>query len=357
MGNPFEAHQDALSPEPKQTGAKTSLFHRSKSVSSQKSSSLGSSILGAITGRRRSGSNASKGGPSGPRELPPSYDFATGASPAGPSSGAFPASASHINNKTAHRFLSAKNASTEEDPYAFLSSFDTVFLIDDSSSMRGRSWKETQDALATIVPICTAHDEDGVDVFFLNHKSRDKGDAKKGTPGTGYRNVGSLSQVREMFQEIEPTGVTPTGTRLNYLMNTYVKLYENKLRETGDVMCLKPLNIIVITDGIPTDDVDLPLTKIAIRLDKVDAPLIQLGVQFFQVSNDPSATEALRRLDDELGNHIRGPEAMRDIVDTATFDDASGQRTLTADGILKVLLGSVVKRLDDVPTLRAPSRY
>jgi hypothetical protein len=58
---------------------------------------------------------------------------------------------------------------TDADPYAFLKSFDTVFLIDDSGSMAGRSWKETGKALETITPICTQRDADGIDIYFLNH--------------------------------------------------------------------------------------------------------------------------------------------------------------------------------------------
>ncbi|KAK0740058.1 hypothetical protein B0T18DRAFT_392955 [Schizothecium vesticola] len=34
------------------------------------------------------------------------------------------------------------NLSTPDDPYAFLSTFDTVFVIDDSGSMAGHSWRE-----------------------------------------------------------------------------------------------------------------------------------------------------------------------------------------------------------------------
>lgn len=42
---------------------------------------------------------------------------------------------------------------------------------------------------------------------------------------------------------------------------------------------------------------------------------------------------------------------VRDMVDTATFDAGSGRshnRVLTGEGILKVVLGAVVKRLDRV---------
>lgn len=56
---------------------------------------------------------------------------------------------------------------TSDSPYAFLTEFDTVFLIDDSGSMAGRSWRETAAALSAITPICTSHDADGIDIYFL----------------------------------------------------------------------------------------------------------------------------------------------------------------------------------------------
>jgi hypothetical protein len=53
------------------------------------------------------------------------------------------------------------SATSDADPYAFLKSFDTVFLIDDSGSRAGRSWKETGKALEAITPICTQRDANG----------------------------------------------------------------------------------------------------------------------------------------------------------------------------------------------------
>lgn len=44
-------------------------------------------------------------------------------------------------------FISTGNKGIEDDPYGFLTDFDTVFLIDDSGSMRGKSWKEVEAAL------------------------------------------------------------------------------------------------------------------------------------------------------------------------------------------------------------------
>lgn len=60
---------------------------------------------------------------------------------------------------------SAPRASSSGDsPYSFLREFDTVFLVDDSGSMRGSRWNEAADAIAAIAPVCTAHDQDGIDI-------------------------------------------------------------------------------------------------------------------------------------------------------------------------------------------------
>jgi uncharacterized protein YegL len=219
------------------------------------------------------------------------------------------------------------SASTDTDPYAFLKSFDTVFLIDDSGSMAGRSWKETGKALETITPICTQRDADGVDVYFLNHAD-----------SSLYKNVTSAGTVVEIFQTVRPTGATPTGQRLNKILKPYLQRYEKNPETT------KPINIIVITDGEPSDDVESPIIQAAKKLDKLDAPAWQVGIQFFQVGKEPGAREHLKQLDDGL-RELAGDEELRDIVDTVPFT-GDGNAELSAAGIIKVVLGSVNRRLD-----------
>ena len=111
---------------------------------------------------------------------------------------------------------------------------------------------------------------------------------------------------------------------------------------------MKPLNLIVFTDGVPSDDVESVLLSAAKKLDKLDAPPYQIGVQFFQVGNEEGAKEALEELDDGLSALVEG--GVRDIVDTITWTggaaSSEGGIGLTADGVLKACLGSVVKRLD-----------
>ncbi|KAF2194870.1 hypothetical protein K469DRAFT_136814 [Zopfia rhizophila CBS 207.26] len=218
-------------------------------------------------------------------------------------------------------------ASTADDPYSFLRTFDTIFLIDDSGSMAGRSWRETGKALETITPICTARDADGIDIYFLNHPD-----------STIYKNVCSAGTVVEIFQTVRPGGGTPTGQRLNQILRPYL----NRCQANPDNT--KPINIIVITDGEPSDDVESPIIAAAKKLDKLEAPAWQVGIQFFQVGKEPGAREHLKQLDDGLAE-LAGDDDLRDIVDTVPFTGADDAE-LTAAGILKCVLGSVNRRLD-----------
>lgn len=239
-------------------------------------------------------------------EAPPAYSPAPNAAPQTPETG-------------------GPSAQVADDPYSFLNTFDTIFLIDDSGSMAGGLWRQTADALMTITPICTAHDEDGIDIWFLNH-------------GHIHRNVTSASSVQAIFETVRPGGPTPTGQKLNRIFREYLKAYTQAPETT------KPINIICITDGEPTDDVEGSLIYAAKKLDKLDAPAWQIGVQFFQVGSDPKATAHLRQLDDELAE-IAKDDNLRDMVDTVPFTSADGA-SLSADGILKVVLGAVTRRLD-----------
>ncbi|MCJ1434380.1 hypothetical protein MMC27_003748 [Xylographa pallens] len=214
-----------------------------------------------------------------------------------------------------------------DNRYAFLSSFDTIFLIDDSGSMAGRSWRETSSALAAITPICTQHDADGIDLYFLNHPDN-----------SSYHNLTRAADIEAIFKKIQPMGGTPTGSRLNAILRPYLKQVETKGADN-----VKPLNIIVITDGVPSDDVETVILAAAKKLDKWDAPGWQVGIQFFQVGNEEGAAEALRELDDDLSTI--GGEDLRDIVDTVPWSGESGTG-LNADGIMKVVLGAVNRKLD-----------
>ncbi|PVH70394.1 hypothetical protein DL98DRAFT_521644 [Cadophora sp. DSE1049] len=211
--------------------------------------------------------------------------------------------------------------------------------------MAGRSWREVSQALTTITPIVTKHDSDGIDIYFLNHKSKDTGEPSEGVAATGYRGIKRAAMITEIFERVRPQGGTPTGIRVHHILKPYLAKLEKAAGEGKEV---KPMNLIVLTDGVPSDDVESVLLSAAKKLDRLDAPPFQVGVQFFQVGNEEGAKEALEELDDELSNMVEG--GVRDIVDTVTWtggcSSSDGGIGLTGDTVLKVVLGSVVKRLD-----------
>jgi hypothetical protein len=255
-----------------------------------------------------------------PTDAPPAYSYDAAASSAS------------LAPSTASKAPSMISVTNDNDKYAFLSTFDTVFLIDDSGSMAGSNWDEVQQVLRQIAPVCTARDKDGIDLYFLNHKSKKEcGGKAKG----GYYNITSSRTIDDIFSAVRPSFQTPTGHRLNNILKPYVE----DLQKARDMEDVKPINVIVITDGCPSDDPEGIIVQHAKKLDKLDAPLYQVGIQFFQVGNNYEAREALQELDDGLAKY-----GIRDMVDTATWN-ASGGR-LSADGILKVVLGAVVRKID-----------
>ncbi|MCJ1475430.1 hypothetical protein MMC13_004092 [Lambiella insularis] len=206
---------------------------------------------------------------------------------------------------------------------SFLSMFDFNVMIDDSGSMAGRSWRETRDALMAIAPVITEQDTDGIDIYFFNYPDH-----------PSHHNVTTAAQVESIFRKVQPLGGTPTGTRLHSILKPYLKGCEAK-----GVDNVKPLNLIVITDGVPSDDPEAVIFAAAKKLDKWDAPPWQVGIQFFQVGNEPGAAERLREMDDELGGGM-----VRDMVDTVPWNGESGPAL--GKVVWKAACGAIDRRMD-----------
>ena len=248
---------------------------------------------------------------------PPVYQSGPAYSPS-PSYSSGPAQ--RVPQYTGPPSVSSQVAVPAEDPYAFLSTFDTIFVIDDSASMQGSRWKEVSNTLTSITPICTARDADGIDIWFLNNKSI-------------YTNVNDVYALECIFNRVTPSGSTPIGTRLYNILSPYVQALQR-----GETK--KPINIIVITDGAATDDPESVIVDAAKKLDALRAPPWQVGIQFFQVGDDREAAEVLRELDDALVDM----GCKRDMVDTVRNNERGA--SLSADMILKTVLGGVHRRLD-----------
>ena len=236
------------------------------------------------------------------------------------------------------------STSASDEELAALAHFDTVFIIDDSGSMNmststlGGSqthWQEVEAILAQIVGICTKFDENGVDVYFFN--SCLINDDFVG------RNIKNEHKVMELFKRRAEAGVrgsTPTAEALDHVVAPYLKACE---QTRPGAPLPKPTNIIVMTDGEANNNRLLKrnLLNYARRLDRINAPPMQLGVQFFQVGNMEGVDNFFAYLDNALSEENN----CRDIIDTKSTEEM-GEGGLTPRRVLTTVLGAVNRRLD-----------
>ncbi|KKY32295.1 putative von willebrand factor [Diaporthe ampelina] len=218
---------------------------------------------------------------------------------------------------------------------SFLRCFDTIFLVDDSAAM-GPYWADVKALLERITPICAKYDPDGIDLFFLNH--RPKGLlSSMSFRKSGYRRIGgnTADTVAGVFDRVKPSGKCNMGARLTKLFHWYHGML--KQDEEGAA-----LNLIVITAGAFDDDIKAPLVHVAKSLDEMGVPEHQVGVQLFQIGKPTlEVAQTFEYLDDQLHKEAH----TRDIVDTTTWTGKPG--SLSTDDLLKVVLGAVVKKLDE----------
>ena len=174
----------------------------------------------------------------------------------------------------------------KERVYAQLKRYDTSILIDDSDSMDGQRWKIAKEVLNQIVPIAVEYDKDGIDVRFFNVYLEEEERTK----------VATTKKVMDLFKAASPPeGGTPTADILEIELNEYLHKYREK-------RSIKGLNLIVLTDGEPSpkQDVEGVIVKYAQELKKLDAPPLQVGIQFVQIGSDEKAAAFLKTLDDDL---------------------------------------------------------
>jgi hypothetical protein len=222
-----------------------------------------------------------------------------------------------------------------------LSQVRTVILLDDSGSMSAPGhaswasggdymysgqqsrWDQARDLLAGIAPLVSAHSRHGLDIHFLN----------RSTPLLGLR---TPADVTRAFQAVRPGGGTPTGRRMNEVLDGYMcALRYNR--------ALQPLNLIVITDGEAQDEsllhwaIEQHVSKIVHR----GFVAHQFCIEFLQVGDDEEATAHLEKLEEEVSRHHHAFQ--RDVVGV-TPTNRQGQ--MTAERLLGIVLSGVDARMN-----------
>lgn len=212
---------------------------------------------------------------------------------------------------------------------AKLGEYNVVIACDNSGSMLGWGWKVAEQALYDLAEIAGNYDDDGIDLCFMNHVSKEA--APEGKFEGGYYNL-KAGDMAATFKKVQPRSVTPLGGMLKRIIDPYQNLLA---KSPGQ----KPLLILALTDGAPTDDPLAENTIIAIGdwLEDNKFPTNQLGIQMVQIGNDAGAAAYLDRLD-------KGLKTKRDITDTIPWSEIEAN---PGKGMVKALLGAIDKLADD----------
>ena len=182
----------------------------------------------------------------------------------------------------------------KESNFAMLKKYRTLFLVDDSDSMMdhdpesGTGWETAKSAIEKIASLLFEKNSNGIEMRFFNFSPEKDQRAK-------LKNLKSVEEVASQFTELRPEGPSRTADEIDTVLSQFIHEFEED-RDT------KGLNLIVVTDGEPSDgqDVEGTIVKYARKLEKLWVPEHKVGIQFVQIGKDPKTTAFLKRLDNDL---------------------------------------------------------
>jgi len=214
-----------------------------------------------------------------------------------------------------------------------------VLLIDDSGSMLEQGsdgwggnwqsgaprWDQVRELLSDLAPTITHYDPQGIDLHFLNHQNAQQG-------------LQSAQEVHEIFSRVRPRGGTPLGLRINTILDGYMSI----LRYERD---LKPLNLVVITDGKASDERILfaALEEHVTRIVRRGHPAHQMGIEFLQVGDCRWATAHLYEIAEEVSRHHMSLN--RDVVGVTPVGYMQQQR-MSGATLMQVILSGIDARVN-----------
>ena len=193
----------------------------------------------------------------------------------------------------------------QEDLLAILRACDTIFLVDDSPSMR-KMWDGVMKILEFATNKATEYDLTGIDIHFMNNMPMNAD------------NIRSYTRAKEILSRVDPIGSTPLYDQLCRHLNDFMDRFD----KDGKKVDFPNYNLIVLTDGEPNaeeeDDDEISdeedaeqnqgayrlirkkIVEVADYLKEKRARKHQLGIQFCQIGNDAKAERFFQYLDDEI---------------------------------------------------------
>ena len=238
----------------------------------------------------------------------------------------------------------------EWSPYHQLTKYDTIFLVDDSSSMRDVAdmgltpWSNTIQVMTQCAELILKAGG-RLKVHFLNSKaSKEK--------------IYSVQELRDLCS-FSPYGDTPMYERLHQHLGTFLEAMRPLNFNERDAH--PGLNLFMFTDGAPEKgfgDIEEVIVDTAKGLRDLGPGKRMLGIQFVQIGDYESVTRFFDYIDNDIkGKHglahdvgIRSAsltislmtDMVVQIVDTVRYDPAA-----TDEGIYtRIILGAIDKKQD-----------
>lgn len=207
-----------------------------------------------------------------------------------------------------------------------LSNFEIVLLIDDSGSMNtplsnsnhNTRWDELKEVVNIVLEIATIYDTDGIDINFLNRNN--------------HENIYDLERVKYILED-RPSGLTP--------LNNSLKMILDKYRDS-----VKPVLIVIATDGIPTNDFGKQ------DVDSFKNTLIQknhskFSVSFLACSDQEQDVNYLNYLDRKVPNVDTLDDYNSELIEVKNAQGKKFSYTF-GDHIVRLLLGPLCPELDSL---------
>lgn len=182
-----------------------------------------------------------------------------------------------------------------------LHEWDIVFVVDDTNSMQlpttghhermpkaykgPTRWSMICAALEYLATVAAQQDDDGIDLYFLMNKSL---------------NIRNIKDGQSLLNQLQKINVKNSrgGTYFEPILNPILTKYIEKLDKSRGNQVVKPLDIIVLTDGAAHDGraTEKLLLRVADKLETMGKPENQVGIQFVQVGQDTSARKWMEDL-------------------------------------------------------------
>lgn len=179
-----------------------------------------------------------------------------------------------------------------------------IFIIDDAATM-APYWTEVKNVVKLLGWLLKDNDDDGIELCFT------------GEPSAPYRapkkRSSRLQDPLRQRSAKELRSTTDITWRLSNILNGYlVKLERHRSMRSGtwrsfvsrrpEDSNIKPLMLYVLTDGIWEDksDPSSVIKEAAARLQQLDKPSDQVGIQFIRFGDDQESVQKLQRLDSGL---------------------------------------------------------